>query len=324
MLACISHWNIFFGFQLLVMKKIVITAANGFLGESMIEFLLKRHPEITIIAIVRRLPKHPNINVTYALWDGEHIGKWANHFNEADAIINFAGKSVDCRYNDKNRAAIFNSRLKSTWLIGQAIRTCAKPPKLWINAASATIYEHSLDVPNNEKTGTIGHGFSVEVCQQWEATFFHAETPKTRKLALRTTIVLGKNGGVYPVLKRLAQAGLGGKMGPGNQRFSWIHLGDFCEALYFLMEHPTTEPIVNIGSPNPVSNKEMQSFLRQSIGKKWGLPAPKWLLELGAILLQTETELVLKSRYIEPLILTEMGFKFKYPMIDKCFAQLNQ
>lgn len=306
------------------MKKIVITAANGFLGESLIQFLLKRHAEIDIVAVVRKLPKTPALNVTYALWDGEHMGKWASHLDGADVLINFAGKSVDCRYNEKNKAAIFNSRLKSTWLLGQAIRACKHPPKQWINSASATIYEHSLTQPNDEKTGKIGHGFSVEVCQQWEATFFHSDTPATQKTAIRTTIVLGQRGGVFPVLKRLTKLGLGGRMGAGTQQFSWIHIEDFCAAIYFLMTANTNAAVVNLGSPNPVTNAHMQRELRESVRRSIGLNAPKWLLEIGAFFLRTETELVLKSRFIEPKILMEAGFKFKYPKIEDCFRDLCQ
>ncbi|MNU88383.1 Epimerase family protein [compost metagenome] len=305
------------------MKKIVLFAANGFIGKALIDYFAKNHPDYKIIAVSRTLLKNVPSPVEQVQWDGKTKGAWVNELENADLIINLAGKSVNCRYTVKNKAEIFSSRLDSTRIIGEAIEDCASKPKCWINMASATIYEHSLENPNTEEKGIIGKGFSVNVCKAWEKQFFAFKDLPLRQILLRTTIVLGQNGGVYPVLKRLARFGLGGKMGKGNQQISWIHIDDFCRAVFFLFENKQATGIYNLGSPNPMPNREFQSELRKSLNIHCFINHPKWMLSLGAIFIGTENELVLKSRFIDPEKLNRLGFRFQFPSIDLCLNDLQ-
>jgi uncharacterized protein (TIGR01777 family) len=254
-------------------------------------------------------------------WNGKNFGDWANELEGADVLINLAGKSVNCRYNDANKAAIYSSRLESTTILGEAIQACENPPRLWINAASATIYRHSLNDPMTESTGEIGTGFSVDVCQKWEKSFFHFQLKNTRQVALRTAIVLGKNGGVMIPFKRLTQIGFGGKMGDGQQQFSWIHIDDVCRSVEFIIENESMNGTINVSSPNPIRNTIFMYALRQRYNQLAVIPSPFWLLELGAKLIKTETELIIKSRYVLPEKLEQAGFKWKYPMIEQALVK---
>ncbi|MBV9792227.1 MAG: TIGR01777 family oxidoreductase, partial [Chloroflexi bacterium] len=225
-----------------------------------------------------------------------------------------AGRSVNCRYNAKNRQAIYASRLDSTRVLGEAIAQAANPPKLWINSSSATIYPDAYDRPMDEATGEIGSGFSVDVCQQWERTFFAAQTSHTRKVALRTAIVFGKGQGspmeAYQMIVRL---GLGGQQGSGKQFVSWVHLDDFIASIQWIIDHPELEGPINIAAPNPRTNADFMRILRLVSRQPLGLPATRWMLEIGAFFLRTETELLLKSRRAVPTRLLESGFQFRYP-----------
>lgn len=305
------------------MKKIVLFAANGFIGESIIDYTKANQKDYQIIAVSRKPMAQLPEGYKHVIWDGKTIGSWAKELEGADLVINLAGKSVNCRYTQKNKDTIFASRLDSTRIIGEAMQDCSNKPRCWINVASATIYEHSLQQPHTEENGIIGKGFSVNVCKAWEKEFFAFKDLPTRQVLLRSTIVLGKNGGVYPVLKKLARFGLGGKMGPGNQMISWIHIRDFCRALFFIAEKEQTASIYNFGSPNPIQNRVFQKELRASLGIPYFINQPVWMLQLGAILIGTETELILKSRYISPENLIRENFQFEFPTIQSCLTQLN-
>lgn len=305
------------------MKKIVLFAANGFIGESIIDYVNKYQKEYEVIAISRKpIPRLPP-RTKQAIWDGKSLGAWAIHLEGADLVINLAGKSVNCRYTKKNKAEIFASRLDSTNIIGEAIQDCVRKPTCWINIASATIYEHSLEDYNTEETGIIGKGFSVNVCRAWEKAFFAFKDLPTRQILLRSTIVLGKRGGVYPVLKKLARFGLGGKMGPGNQFISWIHITDFCRAIFFLFEKEQSSGIYNLGAPSPIRNELFQRELRKSLHIPYFINQTHWMLKTGALLIGTETELILKSRYVFPKNLIDQGFQFEFPTIQSCLDDLN-
>lgn len=298
---------------------IIITAANGFIGQSLVQHLKDNY---RIVALVRTsLPSTPD--VTYYVWDGRTAGAWTHELEGAFAVINLAGKSVNCRYNEANKAAIYSSRLESTHVIGKAIENCTVRPKVWLNAASATIYAHSLEKPNTETNHVIGSGFSVDVCQQWEAAFNAYNDLGVRQILLRTAIVLGKKGGVMAPFKRLAYFGMGGKMGPGNQQFSWIHELDVCRAVEHLLVNEQSSGVYNIAAPNPVRNSVFAATLRKKLGVPFGIPQPKWLLEFGARLIKTETELVLKSRYVLPGRLLEEGFVFQFPDLESCLNDLT-
>lgn len=298
--------------------KIIITATNGFMGKALVNYFKKEHQ---VIALQRNTQANET-NVKYFIWDGKTIGTWAQEFEGADVVINLAGKSVDCRYNEKNKAEIFSSRLESTAIIGKAIEKCAVNPKIWINAASATIYQHSF-VPMTEKDGIIGSGFSVEVCKAWEKAFNDFNHLNIRQIALRTAIVLGSDGGVMVPFKNLSKFGLGGKMGDGKQMFSWIHILDICRAIEFFIQHENTQGVYNLAAPNPISNKEFMQALRKQYKRPFGITLPKFLLEIGARIIQTETELILKSRYVIPERLLEAGFEFEYNTISKALKEIN-
>ncbi len=305
------------------MKKIVLFAANGFIGESIIDYVNKYQKEYEVVAVSRKpIPGLPS-QTKQAIWDGKTLGAWTIHLEAADLVINLAGKSVNCRYTQKNKAEIFASMLDSTRIIGEAIQDCEQKPTCWINIASATIYEHSLERANTEESGMIGKGFSVNVCRAWEKEFFAFKDLPTKQILLRSTIVLGNKGGVYPVLKKLACLGLGGKMGSGNQFISWIHIYDFCKVLFFVSQKESFSSIYNLGSPHPVRNKSFQKELRKSLHIPYFINQTHWMLKAGALLIGTETELILKSRYVFPQRLIDQGFRFEFPTLQSCLDDLN-
>lgn len=300
------------------MEKIVITAANGFLGASLCNYFSSNYE---VIALVRNiLPNEENI--TYVEWDGKTLGDWKDHLDGAHALINLAGKSVDCRYHEENKRLIIQSRLESTRVLGEAIELVTTKPKVWINSASATIYAHSLEQANSESNHKIGEGFSVNVCQQWEQSFFDFNHLPLRQVALRTTIVLGKDGGAFPVMAKMTRWLLGGTQGKGNQMISWIHIEDFNRAVDHVLEQKEINGVINIGSPNPIRNRDFMKKLRKACKRPFGLPATKGMLELGARIIKTETELILKSRFIEPERLKKSGFNFNFPTIDDALTDL--
>lgn len=238
-----------------------------------------------------------------------------------DVLINLAGKSVDCRYNERNKSEIMASRVNSTSVLNKAVLQCKVPPKHWLNSSTATIYRHSEDKQMDEANGEIGHDFSMNVAKVWERTFFQTKTPDTFKTALRASIVLGKNGGAYPMIKKLTQLGFGGKQGNGNQYVSWIHEYDFARAVAFIINQKM-EGVVNVVSPTPVRNREFMKTIQHRIKIPFGIPISKTLLEIGAKIIGTETELVLKSRNVIPARLQNEGFEFKYSTVKKALKDL--
>ena len=257
-------------------------------------------------------------------WDARHLGDWASEFEGADVIVNLAGRSVNCRYTPENRRVITESRVDSTRVVGQAIARAKRPPAVWLQASTATIYAHRYDAPNDEATGILGGSepgmpdtwrFSIDVATAWEHAIDEAVVPRTRKVKLRSAITLSPDpGGIFDVLLGLVRRGLGGRSGDGRQLVSWIHEEDFVRSIYWLIEHSDIEGPVNLAAPNPVPNAEFMRALREAWGIRFGLPATKWMLEIGAIFLRTETELILKSRRVIPGRLLEGGFIFKFPM----------
>ena len=292
------------------MKKIVLAGGTGFLGSFLASRFRAEGYEVIIISR----------NSGHVLWkDMEGI---VNALNGADTVINLAGKSVDCRYNEKNRREILESRIGTTKAIGEAIQKCSFPPKLWINSSTATIYRHAEDKPMTEATGEIGSGFSVNVARQWEKSFFDFDLRATRKVALRMAIVLGKGGGAMQPLKRLAQVGLGGKQGKGTQMFSWIHIEDVYEIMMFVRKHENLNGVFNCSSPNPVTNEAFMKALRKPLKQRIGLPTPEWLLKVGAVAIRTETELIFKSRWVVPDRLLKAGYRFTFPTLDRAFKDV--
>lgn len=291
-------------------KKIVLAGGNGYLGTVLAKYYKDKADEIVILS---RHEKQAEGNVRTVLWDGKTRGKWTAELVNADMIVNLCGKNVNCRYTDKNKAEIFASRLLPTELLGDVIRDLYEPPKLWINVSSATVYRHAEDRPQDEETGEIGSGFSVDVCNAWEAAFDKHETPKTRKIALRMGIVLGRSDSVFPRLLNLVRLGFGGRQGNGGQYVSWVHELDVARSTEWLADHTRLSGVFNCVAPSPVKNAELMRAIRKAYGMPVGLPAPKWLLEAGSVFIGTETELILKSRWVLPKRLLDSGFKFEYP-----------
>lgn len=291
-------------------KKIVIAGGTGFIGQ----YLKKQFENLgyEILIIARMTPS--------VVWEDYIAIKAA--LENAEILINLAGKSVDCRYNEKNKSEILNSRTETTNILGNAILQCENPPKLWINSSTATIYRHAEDRGMTETNGEIGSGFSVNVAKNWEKTFFDFDLKQTRKVALRIAIVLGKNGGAFSPLKNLVKFGLGGPQGNGNQMFSWLHIEDLFRIILFIQKHNELEGIFNCSSPNPVRNRVLMKTLRKNLNIPIGIPSPKWLLEIGAIIISTETELILKSRWVLPERLMNLGFNFKFTEIDSAVKNI--
>jgi uncharacterized protein (TIGR01777 family) len=299
------------------MKRIVIAGGTGFLGKILTE---RFKNEYQVVILTRGADKTSN-GVSYVHWDGKTAGPWVDVTNGAEVVINLNGKSVDCRYTEKNKALIYATRLDATEALDRAIQEVAQPPKLWINASSATIYRHSLDKVMDER-GEFGTGFSVDVCQRWEAMFNKFDLPGTRKVLLRTGIVLGKDGGPLKPLKMLARLGFGGKQGRGDQYFSWLHEDDFASIVDFIIHHQTCEGVYNVTAPNPIPNADIMRSLRAALHMPIGIPLPEWLLKVGAGIIQTENELVLKSRRVVPARLFQEGYSFKYADIRAALKDL--
>ena len=255
-------------------------------------------------------------------WDGETVGPWAAELNDADVVINLAGRSVDCRYTPAHRREIMDSRLRSTRAVGDAIGRAARPPRVWLQASTATIYAHRYDAPNDEHTGVLGGAepgapetwrFSIDVATRWERAFNENATPATRKVAMRSAIIMSVDrGSAFDILLRLVRFGLGGRSGDGRQFVSWIHGHDFVRAVRWLIDHEMSG-VVNVASPHPVPNAAFMRALRDAWGTRAGLRSPAWLIEAGAFFIRTESELVLKSRRVVPGRLAEAGFTFSWP-----------
>jgi uncharacterized protein len=299
--------------------KIVIPGGSGQVGTLLARAFHAAGDDVVVLS------RHPAPRPWRVVeWDGCTPGHWHREIDGADVVINLAGRSVNCRYNAANRQQMIDSRVSSTRAVGQAIAAAGRAPRVWLQASTATIYAHRFDAANDERSGIIGGGeadapdpwrFSIEVARAWERTFDEAITPRTRKIAMRSAMTMSPDrGGVFATLAGLVRLGLGGRAGNGRQFVSWIHYLDFIAAVRWLIEHEEIDGIVNIASPHPLPNAEFMRVLRDACGVALGLPAAPWMLELGAIVMRTETELILKSRRVVPARLLEHGFRFAFPV----------
>jgi uncharacterized protein (TIGR01777 family) len=298
--------------------KIVIPGGSGQVGTLLARALHQDGHEVVVLS---RQP--PAVPWRAVAWDARTLGDWARELEGATAGINLAGRSVNCRYSVVNRHEILDSRVHSTRVVGQAIAQAARPPRVWLQASTATIYAHRYDAPNDEATGLLGGSepdapdtwrFSIDVATAWERALDEAKVPNTRKVAMRSAMTLSPDrGGVFDVLLGLVRRGLGGRAGDGRQYISWIHDQDFIRSVYWLIQQDDVVGAVNLAAPHPVPNAEFMRVLRNAWGTRLGLPAPGWLLEIGAVFMRTETELVLKSRRVVPGRLLKGGFTFHFP-----------
>lgn len=301
--------------------KLILAGGSGQMGTAIKNHFKDLADEIIILS---RSAKPQQDNVKTIEWDGKTVGDWYKELENTDILINLAGKNVNCRYNKKNKKEIFDSRTNSIDSLSEAVKKCHVAPKLWIQCASATIYRHAEDRSMNEVNGEIGEGFSVEVCKRWEKEFSERTInfKETRKVILRTSLVLGKTEGVFPRLKNLVRFGLGGKQGNGRQWVSWIHETDVAGMVEWIAEHNKIDGVINCTSPYPLQNKPFMKVIRQIYGMPFGLPAPTWLMELGAFVIGTETELILKSRWVVPDKIKESGYQFKLPLLQDAIRQI--
>lgn len=298
--------------------KIVIPGGSGRVGSVLASALRDDDHEVVVLS------RRPHASPWRVIrWDGVSLGDWVSDVDGADAVINLAGRDVNCRYSATHKDEILQSRVQSTRIVGQAIAQARRPPRVWLQASTATIYAHRYDAPNDEATGVIGGheggvaaewAFSIAVARAWERELDAADTPRTRKVALRSAITLSPEvGGILDTLLSLVRRGLGGRAGDGRQFVSWIHYTDFIRAVQWLIEREEIAGIVNVSAPHPLPNAEFMRILREATGVRVGLPASRWMLEVGALLMRSETELILKSRRVVPARLLESGFVFAYP-----------
>ena len=308
-------------------QKIILAGGSGFLGGELAKHFKTLDWDVVILT---RSPKSRTDGVREIVWDTKSLGDWARELDGATAVVNLTGRSVDCRYNAKNRREIMESRVNSTRVVGQAIAQCKTPPRVWLNSSTATLYQHTFGKPHDESSREMDSAtdakdaFSVEVAQAWERTLDETNTPNTRKVALRTSMVLGLGrNSVFPVLRRLTKLGLGGRQGSGKQFVSWIHVEDFCRAIEWIIAHDDLVGPINQCAPNPLPNAEMMKLFREVCGVPIGLPAAEWMLEIGAFFLRTETELIFKSRRVVPGRLLQSGFEFRFPAFREAIKNLE-
>jgi uncharacterized protein (TIGR01777 family) len=309
--------------------KIVIPGGSGQVGTVLARAF--HHDGHDVVVLSRRPELRPWRVVA---WDGTMPGRWSSDIDGSEVVINLAGRSVNCRYGAANRKEIVDSRVLSTRIVGQAIAHASRPPRVWLQASTATIYGHRYDAANDETSGVLGGHetnapdtwrFSIDVARAWEQTFEEANTPRTRKVALRSAMTMSPDaGGVFDTLMKLVTRGLGGRAGDGRQFVSWIHGDDFVRAARWLIEHDDVDGVVNVASPNPLPNAEFMRTLRDVSGTPIGLPASRWMLEIGAVFMRTETELILKSRRVVPARLLERGFTFTFPLWQDAARDLFQ
>ena len=302
--------------------KIILPGGSGQVGGVLARHLVATgHDVVTLSRSPGSATEHPGRVVG---WDGKTVDDWKQELDGADAVVNLAGRSVNCRYHAANRAAILNSRLDSTQAIGEALQACESPPPVWLQSSTATIYPHTIDPPGNTEADRVGNrpdppdtwAFSFDVASRWEAaaTAFESKLDRTRLVLMRSAIVMNPDpGSAFGVFRGLVKARLGGRQGDGTQFVSWIHEADFCAAVDRLIADDSLRGPVNLAAPNPLSNAQFMAALREACGVRFGLPATAAMIELGAVFLRTESELVLKSRRVLPGKLTDAGFTFRFP-----------
>ena len=299
--------------------KIVISGGSGQVGTVLARAF---HGDRHDVVVLSRSPRPRRWRVV--AWDGSSVGSWSRELDGADVVINLAGRSVNCRYTAANRKQMIDSRVQSTRAVGEAIAKASLPPRVWLQASTATIYAHRYDVANDEATGILGGHepdapetwrFSIDVARAWEQAFTDVATPLTRKVALRSAMTMSPDpGGIFDTLMSLVRHGVGGRAGDGRQFISWIHHEDFVRAIRWLIDRDHIAGAVNLASPNPLPNADFMRTLRRVSGVAIGLPATNWMLEIGALFMRTETELILKSRRVVPGRLLESGFAFTFPI----------
>ncbi|MBL7493450.1 TIGR01777 family protein [Frankia sp. AgB1.9] len=300
--------------------KIVMPGGTGHLGRLLTGSLRAAGHEVVVLS---RRPDTQVPGARVVPWDGRTTGEWAAELDGADAVINLAGRSVNCRYTEANLREMMASRVDSATVVGAAIAQAARPPRVWLQMSTATIYAHTYEHANDEATGVLGGSeagvpaywaYSVDIARKWEQAQADAATPDTRKVALRTSIVMAPaRGGAFDMLLRLTRSGLGGPVAGGRQYMSWIHGDDLARAVDLLLDRDDVAGPVNLATASPLPMRAFMAALREAAGVPIGLPATRWMAELGALVLRSDTELLLKSRRVVPGRLLDAGFAFEFP-----------
>lgn len=307
--------------------RIVLAGGTGFIGTFLRERLAADGYDVVLLT---RSPLTDAGEIRQVTWNGSNLDGWTTELEGAQALINLAGRSVNCRYNEKNRREILESRVESTRILGKAVGQASNPPPVWLNASTATIYKHTFDQPMTETNGVIEatpeikDAFSIEVARAWEQALNDAPTPATRKVAVRTAMVFAANsGGVYRTLRSLARWGLGGPIAGGHQYISWIHEEDFSRALEWLFDNDDLRGPINVASPNPIPQRDMARVILRERSMPFGMHATRSMLEIAALIHRTEAELILKSRRVVPAKLLESGFQFHFPKMEDAVHEIE-
>lgn len=302
--------------------RVVLAGGSGFLGRFLAEELARRGREVVVLT---RAPRNGDGNgrVREVAWDGRTTGEWARTLEGAEAVVNLAGRSVNCRYTPANRREIVASRVNAVEAVGRAVLRCSEPPKVFVQAASAAIYGDAGRRVCDE-TAPAGRGFSVETCVRWEGAFNSLELAGTRKVLLRIGFVLGREGGALGTLSKLTRLFLGGAVGTGRQYVSWLHAADMNRIFLWAVESREAEGTFNATGPAPLTNAEFMESLRRAHSRPWSPPVPVWAVRLGARLMGTEAELALTGRRCLPERLIENNFKFLYTSLDEALRDIHQ
>ena len=299
-------------------ERIILAGGSGFLGRALAVELVSRGCEVVVLS--RHVPSQIG-SVRQVQWDGRTVGAWGELVEGARAVVNLAGRSVNCRHTADNRREILESRVNSTVAIGEAIGRCAKPPPVWVQASSLAIYGDTGERWCDE-SAPAGQDYLAETCVEWEKALAKASTPGTRKVALRIGIVLAGNAGALPVLAKLVRWGLGGSAGSGKQYVSWLHIADMNRIFLAAIEREELEGAFNAAAPNPVTNGQFMRELRQTLHRPWSPPAPEFAVRFGSLLLKTEARLALEGRRAAPKRLVEKNFDFKFPNLRDALSNL--
>ncbi|MCB9363149.1 MAG: TIGR01777 family protein [Flavobacteriales bacterium] len=297
--------------------KIVIAGGSGFFGA----YLVNYYKQTKNVIVLTRGASEIKEGVEYVSWDGKSVSGWKECLNEAEALINLSGKSINCRFTDENKKLLIASRTVSTKVLAEAISSLENPPKIWLNASAGAMYQPQTQ-PNTENETEFSIGFLSKMALTWEEAFYKEELPKTKRAAIRISLILGKDGGVFPVLKKITSLYLGGSAGSGKQMMSWIHIEDAARAIDFIIEKNIEGP-VNFSSNSPVSNKVFMKSLRKVLGVSLGIPAPAFGIKFFSRFIGAEPSLLLDSVNFIPEKLIEEGFKFKFTDINNALEDLK-
>lgn len=301
------------------MKQVIIAGGSGYIGTTLATYLSEHGYQTTIISRTRLDQDGP---WKHASWDGRTVGEWAQLLDGAVAVVNLAGRTVDCIKTPDHCDEILRSRVESTLAIGHALREISSPPPVWVQMSTAHIYgdpPHAVCV----ESSAPGYGLAPIVGKAWEEAYAQSVLPDMRQVILRTSFVLGRHGGALPKMALLVKMGLGGRIGNGTQGISWIHELDMHRLIHRAIEEPSMKGVYVASAPHPVSQVEFMRTLRRTLHIPIGLPATALMVKIGArVLMRTDPELVLYGRYVKSERLDGEGFEFKFKTVMEAFEDI--